>query len=270
MGGETKMCQLLGVSASEPIRLRFGWRAFAQKGSVKGGNPDGWGVAYYGQHDALLLRDPNPASASPMVKFLAGSAPPSSQIISHVRRATTGAIRLENTQPFVRYLGGRAHLFAHNGFVSSIDSTPGLACLRAVGDTDSERLFMRLLASLAPLWQNTGLPSLDARLAVIDSFATAHRVHGALNFLYCDGENLFAHGHRHTVPGDVISTDPGLYVLEIAHQPEAGPKVPCEGLQCDGIQGPYAVVATMPLDNQRWSPLRAGEIACYERGLRIR
>ena len=111
------MCQLLGLSSSDPIRLSFSWESFVQQGSAAQGNPDGWGVAYFDGADVALLREPSPAAQSPMVRFLNSHAPRSNLIISHVRRATHGDRNLANTQPFQRVLGGRAHVFAHNGFV---------------------------------------------------------------------------------------------------------------------------------------------------------
>lgn len=261
------MCELLGVSVEQPIRLRFGWESFALHGSSRAGNPDGWGVAYFAQRDVLLLREPGPAAGSPMVEFLAQHAPPSRQIISHVRRATIGALSLENTQPFVRYFAGRAHVFAHNGYVEDVGISADSPNLQPVGDTDSERLFGLLLAELEELWFHE-TPSLAERFSVVESFAQRLRERGALNFLYSDGETLFAHGHRYTVPGEAVSSDPGLYVLE--RDAGDGDAVPCVGLACDGGKGRQAFVATMPLDDQSWTPLAHGEIACFEQGLRVR
>lgn len=261
------MCELLGVSVEHPIRLRFGWESFALHGSHRAGNPDGWGVAYFADRDVLLLREPGPAVDSPMVEFLARHAPPSRQIISHVRRATVGALSLENTQPFLRYIAGRAHVFAHNGYVADVEISTTSPNLQPVGDTDSERLFILLLAELEELWyQQT--PSLAERFSVVESFARRLRERGALNFLYSDGQTLFAHAHRHTIPGEDISSDPGLYVLE--RDAGDGDAVPCVGLACDGGKGRQAFIATAPLDDQHWTPLARGEIACFEQGLRVR
>ena len=115
------------------MRLSLGWEEFALHGSRRGGNPDGWGVAYFAHRDVLLLREPGPAAESPMVTFLAHHAPTSRQIISH------------------------------SGFDAS-----------------------------------------------------------------------------------------------------------CIGIACDGDKGLQAVVATVPLDDQPWTPLARGEIACFEQGRRIR
>ena len=263
------MCELFGVCVEQPLRLRFGWQEFALRGSRQRGNPDGWGVAYFAHRDVLLLREPVPAAESPMVKFLAEHAPPSKTIISHVRRAVRGALSFENTQPFVRYLAGRAHVFAHNGYVADVEVPSGSAFLRPTGDTDSERLFALLLCDIEKLWRN-GTPPLADRFATLEQFAQRFRGHGALNFLYCDGVTLFAHGHRRTLPGAAISSDPGLYLLERDAGDGDGDQKPCVGLACDGGKGLQAVVATVPLDDQAWRPLAHGEIACFEQGRRVR
>jgi len=264
------MCQLLGVSVSEPISLRLSWAQFAQRGSEQWGNADGWGVAYFSNRDVLLLREPAPAAESPMVRFLEHCAPPSAQIISHVRRASVGVQCLENTQPFIRRLAGRAHVFAHNGFVADTNPAVEEIFLSPLGDTDSEWLFGLLLSRLVPLWRRGAPPSLEARVGIIQEFARDLRPRGALNFLYCDGETLFAHGHRHTVPGEAISDDPGLYVLQRDGRSGEDPIVPCAGLECDGAVGPHALIASVPLDDQTWIPLRPGEVACFEGGQRVR
>ncbi len=87
------------------------------RGSEASGSPDGWGVAYLHETDAQLIREPAPAMNSPLVTFLGSHGPASDLVVSHVRHATVGDRKLANTQPFVRCLGGRAHVFAHNGYV---------------------------------------------------------------------------------------------------------------------------------------------------------
>jgi len=84
------------------------------------------------------------------------------------------------------------------------------------------------------------------------------------------GVAYFAHGHRHTIPGEAISSDPGLYVLERNSVDGNGFDASCIGVACDGGKGLRAVVATTPLDDQPWTPLGEGEIACFEQGRRIR
>ena len=256
------MCQLFGVSASVPLKLSFSWQHFALRGAEEFGNPDGWGVAYMDGTEAHIVREPVPAMDSPFVTFLAEYGPMSSLTVSHVRRASVGGRRLANTHPFVRRLGGRVHVFAHNGFVP-LDAGDLLEpWLRPTGDTDSEVMFCRLLADLEPLWQGAAPPSLDARTAVVASFAARMRNLGVSSFLYSDGLTLFAHAHRKTVPGEAITSGPGLYLLERVEMPGGL----CSGLWCRGDCSETAVVATIPLDEQPWQPLPEGELLRIEHG----
>ena len=261
------MCQLLGISSKEPVRLGFGWQAFARRGSEQAGNPDGWGIAYRHDGDVLLLREPRPAIDSPLVRFLERNGPPSQCVISHVRRATHGQINLQNTQPFVRYLGGCAHVFAHNGHVAGTDAL-SMSHEKPVGETDSEQLFLTLLRKIGPLWNRGSVPALKSRLEVVTDIAGLARSAGAANFIYSDGHTMFAHAHRHTVPGEEISTDPGLYLLECDSPKNANHQV-CSGIACDGRGGTMTIIATIPLDKQKWIPMNPGEIACIEQGRRV-
>ncbi len=256
------MCQLLGVSARAPVRMSLSWDEFALRGSEQGGNPDGWGVAYADATDVRLVREPCPAVDSELVAFLGRHGPAATTVVSHVRRATAGERTLSNTQPFVRALGGRTHVFAHNGHIAGLQA-PRSPWLQPVGGTDSEVLFALLLEQLAPLWSETDAPVLDARTDVIARFAEDMRGRGAANFLYYDGLTLFAHAHRRTLPGADISDDPGLHVLVC---PIEGDDDPCEGLGCLGADTTRTVVATLPLGSRGWRALDAGELLRVQAG----
>lgn len=260
------MCQLLGVSSSEPVRLRFSWKRFAMRGSELNGNPDGWGVAYLEGCDARILREPVPAEGSPLVTFLGAHGPESEFVISHVRRATKGRRILANTQPFLRIMGGRVHVFAHNGYIPDAVAPLTSSWLVPIGETDSERIFCTLLQRLEPLWQGDVTPSLEQRTEIIRTFADEMRSRGGANFLYSDGITLFAHGHRRTIPGEEISSDPGLHVLLCNEGVLSNQKGTCHGLLDSSRCGTQALVATVPLDNQSWRPLREGELLRFEHG----
>jgi predicted glutamine amidotransferase len=56
---------------------------------------------------------------------------------------------MKNCQPFVRELGGRVHVFAHNGDldIGALRAKLPLGGFRPVGDTDSEYAFCALLGA---------------------------------------------------------------------------------------------------------------------------
>lgn len=254
------MCQLFALSSSTPIQVGFDWRRFVFQGAMV--NPDGWGVAFQSGREFHLVREPHTAEDSPCVRFFAAHGPASRLVVSHVRRATLGEQTLANTQPLVRKMGGRCHLFAHNGHVPP-EPVADSAWLKPVGETDSELIFLDLLARLEPLWRDE-VPDLEARSAVVEAFAADMRARGAANFLYSDGITLFAHGHRRTVPGEAITDDPGLY---LQRQDTALTEFSdfCDGLKCRGKAG-VAMVATLPLGKGLWRPLGEGELVRIENG----
>ena len=255
------MCQLFALSSSTPTQVGFDWRRFVFRGAPF--NPDGWGVAFQSGHDFQLVREPHTGAESPCVHFFASQGPASNLVVSHVRRATMGKQTLANTQPFVQKLGGRCHLFAHNGHVEDV-AVSDVPWLQPVGDTDSERLFLELLGRLEPLWRRGNVPDLDARTAVIETFAAETRARGAANFLYADGVTLFAHGHRRTIPGEGISNEPGLHVLHqnvaLTEFSEFG-----DGLTLSG-KGSITMVGTLPLGKGNWRALGHGELVRIQAG----
>ena len=180
------MCELLAMSSRRPTRLTFSLEQLAAHGSAAGRNRDGWGAAFYQDSDVALFREPTAAGDSPLVRFLETQGPSTTLAISHIRRATRGAVALSNTQPFVRELAGRVHVFAHNGDLPGIERSGkhGFDHCRPVGTTDSEHAFCALLERIRGLWGSTSVvPPLEDRLTVVSRFAADQRTLGPANFL---------------------------------------------------------------------------------------
>ncbi len=96
------MCELLAMSSRRPTRLTFSLEQLAAHGSAAGRNRDGWGAAFYQDSDAALYREPTAAGDSPLVRFVETQGPSTTLAISHIRRATRGAVALSNTQLRIR------------------------------------------------------------------------------------------------------------------------------------------------------------------------
>lgn len=262
------MCELLAMSSSQPERLNFSLHALAAHAGESGNMHDGWGVAFYQGNDVALFREPNAAENSPLVHFLETQGPITTLALSHIRHATRGALQLSNTQPFTRELGGRMHVFAHNGDLPGILShttlTPGAA--KPVGQTDSEVAFCVLLARLAPLWMSDNPPSIEARLALVAEFAAELRELGPANFLYADGDALFAHGHRRINHASGQIEPPGLWMLQ-RHCPhgEVFPEGQ-SGLSIKPIEQTLLLIASVPLSSDNWIPLSEGDIIAVRDG----
>lgn len=262
------MCELLALSTSQPTRLTFSLHTLASRGGEAGTTRDGWGVAFYQGTDVALFREPSAAGNSALVRYLETQGPSTNLAISHIRHATQGSVQLSNTQPFVRELGGRTHVFAHNGDLTGIDRSQALSMgsYRPIGQTDSELAFCALLERLRPLWADGGPPSLEERMSVLASFAADLRPLGPANFIYADGDAVFAHGHRRIQPASRRVAPPGLWTLQ-RHCASADPSPERQG----GVaiaEGERAVVwiASVPLTDEAWRPLAEGELMAVRGG----
>lgn len=265
------MCELLALSNSRPAHLTFSLHTLAARGGGAGSSHDGWGVAFYQGSDVALFREPSAAADSPLVRYLESQGPATQLAISHIRHATQGAVSLANTQPFVRELGGRSHVFAHNGNLPGIYRNDAMALDRAlpIGQTDSEHAFCALMSRMSGLWaareDPASPPSLEARLAVLTGFAAELRELGPANFLYADGDALFAHGHRRLQPTG-RAEPPGLWHLqrECAAGPEDGDDL--AGVAVVLPARSSVLLASVPLSDDTWCPLAEGELLVVRAG----
>ncbi len=255
------------MSARHPTTVSLSLEEFSRHGGLAGPHKDGWGIAWYEQKDIRLVKETYPAASSACVRFIQTNPFSSPLVISHIRRATQGKVASRNCQPFVRELGGAWHGFAHNGDLPGIahDGRFRAEGFRPVGETDSEQAFCALLDALRPLWSSGAIPSLGERLLVVERFAVALRELGPANFLYCDGDALFAHANRrHQSDGTIRA--PGLWWL--ARRCPAGGELAADGLRIASDAGEQEVflVASVPLTSEEWVPIADGEMLLARQG----
>ncbi len=176
-------------------------------------HPHGWGIGWYVDGRPRVTRGIMPAHADAAFVRTAHRAR-SHIVVAHVRDASIGPVRLENTHPFAF---GR-WLFAHNGTVAGFRASarvrraieseidPGLrAAIR--GDTDSERCFYLFLTSLSAGGSLRDDPTLaDVRAALAETIAVVTRIadgdspkRSTLNFLVSNGRLLAACRHGKTL-----------------------------------------------------------------------
>lgn len=262
------MCELLALSSSRLARLTFSLHTLASHGGAGASTRDGWGVAFYQGSDVALFRAPEAAGDSPLVRHLESQGPSTNLAISHIRHATRGSVNLANTQPFVRELGGHTHVFAHNGDLPGIWNSAALAlgAHRPVGETDSEHAFCSLLARLRPLWEQANPPTLEERLAVLAAFATELRAVGPANFLYADGDALFAHGHRRWQRSSGRAEPPGLWMRQRHCPPGDLASDHLEGVAIADAGQSVLWIASVPLTDDAWRPLSEGELLAVRDG----
>jgi glutamine amidotransferase len=169
-------------------------------------HPHGWGIGWYVNGAPSVRRGILPAHADEAFAA-AGREIRSAVVIAHIREASVGPVRHENTHPFVfdRWL------FAHNGTVARWHDDPDVrAAVEAEidpdlrreirGDTDSERCFYLFLTRLRARG-GLALPGVeDVRRALAATtravVAVADRVPSprptSLTFLVSDGRILAA------------------------------------------------------------------------------
>jgi len=169
-------------------------------------HPHGWGIGWWEDGLPRVRRGILPAHSDGA--FLdAGRAIRAPVVVAHVREASVGPVRQENTHPF---LHGR-WLFAHNGTVARFKDREEVRDALAAeidpdlrrelrGDTDSERcfyLFLTRLRARAGL-ERPGIA--DVRRALAEMTATVLRIAdegtrakpSSLTFLASDGRLLAA------------------------------------------------------------------------------
>jgi glutamine amidotransferase len=245
------MCELFGISSREPTTVQISLSEFARRGGQTGPHIDGWGIAFFGDGDVQLIREPKPSANSAHLRFIHDQHIPSALVISHIRRATQGNVCLRNTQPFTRELGGRPHIFVHNGDLIDVHRRIDLygGAYRTIGDTDSEHAFCFLLSLLQPLWSGRQPPSLIQRFETFTRFAKRMSEFGAANFLYSDSEYLFAHSHyRRSNDNSICPT--GLFMLtRRCHEHEIFAGIDLESEQ------EMVMLASAPLSDEAWEPL---------------
>lgn len=257
------MCELLCVSSELPARLDLHLEALSQHGTPQGLNRDGWGIASYQGHDVRVVKEPVPAATSEVVRFIERSERWSTCMLYHLRHATVGAIAYENTQPFTRELGGRAHVFCHNGDLSpgTAQMAAGLRRFRPLGETDSELAFCLLLARLEELWlASSEPPALPRRMEVVAATASELRAFGPVNFLYSDGDAVFVHSHWRPTSGLGSPPMAGLHVLDDARDCQAAT------VSVRSSTGRLFMAASVPLSEEGWRPMEEGELLAVRGG----
>lgn len=152
------MCRLYGFRATHPTRVECelieSQNSLMQQSrrDERGlDNPDGWGLGTVRDGELDCEREVGPAHESEEYRRDAARVE-ATTVLAHVRRATVGESRKENTHPFRR----EGSMLAHNGHVPFFDRVrPRLLEEMAPelergirGTTDSEHVFHLLLSRL--------------------------------------------------------------------------------------------------------------------------
>ena len=248
-----------------PASLAVSFTGFSQRGGGTDHHADGWGIAFFESEDATpdkpgkgvrYFVDKEGASSSPIAKMLRHYPIKSHNVVAHVRKATMGAVTLENCHPFVRELWGRYWVFAHNGDLK--DYAPPLhGSFRPVGNTDSELAFCWLLQELAK--SHAGVPTVEELTRTLAELVPQISKHGTFNFLLSNGQALWAHASTKL-----------YYVLRQHPFTEVHLKDDDVRVDLADLNGPddrLVVVVTEPLTiNEEWMAMAPGELQVFVDG----
>jgi len=199
------MARLFGVIGNRPDLTA---RVLAFEGDAlrarSNGGPLGWGLGFYQGGEVLMRRRPIDERAQLEVGSLANDVR-ADLLIGHVRHATVGALRTENTHPF-RY---RKWLFAQTGTVPEFDrvrerlvgSVPEFLRSGIRGETDAEvvfHVFLSFLHDADSLNDGADEPelvreSLRSSLSMVDGVtAEVGAKAAALNVMVSNGNQIVA------------------------------------------------------------------------------
>lgn len=178
------MCRVLGCVSADPVSIRHELLE-AENPMIRQSehHDSGWGMAVYERPEGnqpALVRFPEPAYED--AEFERATHMRGRIFNVHVRRATLGGLTLANTHPFC--LGN--YTFGHNGTVIAFPRLiePGVA--PPAGETDSEAVFNYLMRYFDP-------DDVAGSLRRAMSAVVARSAFSGLNFLFSDGERLYAY-----------------------------------------------------------------------------
>ena len=250
------MCQLLGMNCNVPTDICFSFEGFARRGGDTDEHRDGWGIAFFEGKGCRTFMDVQPSADSVVSDLVKRYPIHSMNVIAHIRKASVGAVRLENTHPFIRELWGEYWVFAHNGDLFNYE--PELAgCYQPVGTTDSERAFCVILEYLRQRFEKR--PDIEKLCGAIREKAYQIAQLGTFNFLLSNGEFLLAH----------CSTD--LHYLVRQHPFDKAElkdlDVSVDFKQVTTPRDRVAVIATEPLTaNEAWTRIAPGQCMVFQNG----
>jgi predicted glutamine amidotransferase len=178
------MCRVFGCVAAEPVSIRHELLE-AENPLIRQSeeHDSGWGMAVYeraGGAEPELVRFAEAAHADG--EFLKATSMRGRIFNVHVRRATMGALSLENTHPFS--LG--SYTLGHNGTILRYPQLLTPEMRRPEGDTDSEHLFNLLMHDFDPAKPVASLRRTMRTAVQCSPFS-------GLNVLFSDGEKLYAY-----------------------------------------------------------------------------
>ena len=213
-------------------------------------NAEGFGIATLSSRDAMLLvRNPVKAGDDPMYRQVSQRTR-ASQLLAHLRYASTGEVSLANTHPFM--IDNR--VFAHNGVVGDLPELErrlGEAMAMVGGDTDTERLFAFVTMAI----RAAGGDVRAGIVAAVRELARDIELY-SINFVLSTHGHLWAFRYPEHNPLWLLRREPHGDAL--VHDDTAGTL----HLHTDAVvEHPVVVIASERMDaDPDWEPVAVGEL----------
>jgi predicted glutamine amidotransferase len=251
------MCQLLGMNCNVPTDICFSFTGFQARGGLTDHHTDGWGITFFEGKGVRQFLDPNASAESAVADFIRTYPIKSKNVIAHIRKASYGEVKLENTHPFVREIWGQYWSFAHNGDLHNF--SPDLdGKFLPVGNTDSENAFCFILQELKNEFGET-CPDFTKLGKKLQELTLKLATFGSCNFLLSNGDFMFA--HCSTKLASIIRKAP----FTVANLKDQDVTVDFSSLTTSKDR--VAVIATNPLtENEAWLVHPAGTLLLFKDG----
>jgi predicted glutamine amidotransferase len=259
------MCRLFGMTTgARPARATF-WLLDAPDSLSEQSRfqPDGTGLGWF-DDDGIPWVDKAAIAAWEDATFaLEARELYAASFLAHVRFASTGGLRPENTHPFIQ--DGR--MLAHNGVLEGLDKLDeelGDYASLVGGDTDSERFFALVTKQIDAHGDDVG-----EGLAAAARWAAEELPLYSLNVILASGDEQWALRYPHTNNLFILERGPG--------GPAGGDRLEhasSEGrihVRCGDLADASAVIfATEPMDDDPgWRNLEPGELVHVDAKLRV-
>ena len=262
------MCRLLGVVVNKEVDFQFSLLGSAQRNlsTQSEHNRDGWGIAFFREQGGVSIKKaPRKASEDRMFDQTA-CAGVGRIMIAHIRKASSGNNKMENTHPF----GIDDWAFAHNGTIKDkckLDKYYERSCdAPVIGDTDSERFFAIIMSQFAKdrMQSDSEIDGILQSLMLSIRIVRDQVGGDGLNFLLSDGRCLYAYRN-------------GRELYYLIRDPNDAPDSQLESKETGALlywkkaRGEKAVIlATEKVtESEDWKPVQDNELICVDRDLCI-
>lgn len=259
------MCRLFGLSAApQRVHATFWLLDASDSLAVQSRKePDGTGLGTYSENGAPLV-EKQPIAAYQDNQFAAEARERcSTTFVAHIRYASTGGLRPENTHPFAQH----NRLFAHNGVIgdlAAMEAELGPYRDLVLGDTDSERFFALITKAI-----DAHAGDVTAGITEAARWVAEHVPVFAINLVLTTPDELWALRYPDTHD---------LFLLERVaggpqgdrHLEHASPAGTIRARSAELSSYPAVIVASERMDeNPNWQLLSSGELVHVNQNLAV-